>query len=354
MLDSVRSRQVSAIPDKGGFKAHVYILIYTSSRYCPRISPSPLLAVEVGNSTRVSKDELPINRSAFRPHRISISGSTASARPAMDDARPFRRNYKACDNCRIKKKRCELGGDQQGVYGFTGPPCAQCRRERRQCVFREARDTKKRHYSDRSRPVTRASGRRGRSERLQLSSQTASSPSLLFDASLNLAATAPSPVFQVHRKKKQGIADKRDAAVEVSLSGSRNGLHGDAQILSDRSSKLVTDTTILKGNNAIDILLEAAAGQGSSSPASLVSSQPPSPRGGNPLTHSNFHQERLSPEGDTMSLSPKRSYLKLIKQSSIGVNVLSAWKSSGFVRMGLLSAEHAITLVDAYEPTILS
>lgn len=27
LLDSVRSRQVSAIPDKGGFKAHVYILV---------------------------------------------------------------------------------------------------------------------------------------------------------------------------------------------------------------------------------------------------------------------------------------------------------------------------------------
>ncbi|PON30923.1 hypothetical protein TGAM01_v200343 [Trichoderma gamsii] len=253
----------------------------------------------------------------------------------MDNARPFQRNYKACDNCRLKKKRCELGGDQQGVYGFTGPPCAQCRRERRQCVFREARDTKKRHYSGRSRPITRASGRHGRSEKLQSSSQPDKhsrtiDTAVTMDTNLvGLTASPPSLPFD-------------PSAVP------RSGLHGDAQILSDRSSKLVTDTTILKGNDAIDILLEAAAGQGSRSPASLISSQPPSPRGGNPLTNSDFHQEELGLEADATSVSPKSSCLKLIKQSSIEANTLSAWKSSVFVRTGLLSAEHAITLVDAF------
>jgi hypothetical protein len=216
--------------------------------------------------------------------------TNTGASSAQDIARSFQRNYKACDNCRLKKKRCELGGDRQGIYGFTGPPCASCRRERRQCVFREARDTKKRHYSGRSRPFTTASRQSECSEKLQPSSQTdkhsqavgtivdltTTPPFLTSGPSLNPAVAATSPMFQTHKKDNKGITDKRDAAIGVLPTGSGavpwNDTHGDAKILSDRSSRLVTDTTILKGNDAIDILLEAAAGQGSSSPASLASS----------------------------------------------------------------------------------
>lgn len=296
---------------------------------------------------------LPINRSVSRLHQTAFSRSTALTRLAMDNALPFQRIYKACDNCRLKKKRCELGGDQQGVYGFTGPPCASCRRERRQCVFREARDTKKRHYSGRSRPVTRASRHLERSQKLQSSSQSdkrsrAVGTSLAMHTNLvDLTASSPSSSFDP-------AATSSAFQTYQSHSQARDGLHGDVQIMSDRSSKLVTDTTILKGNDAIDILLEAAAGQGSSSPASLVSSPPPSPRGDNTLIHPDFHQEQRGPEADATSVSPKSSCLKLIKQSSLDANTLSAWKSSVFVRIGLLSAEHAITLVDAYEATMPS
>lgn len=187
---------------------------------------------------------------------------------------------------------------------------------------------------------------------------TASPPSLLFGPPLNPAVTATSPVFQTHQSGGQGVADEGDAAIETTPTGfaavPRNSLHGDAQILLDRSSRLVTDTTILKGNDAIDILLEAAAGQGSSSPASLVSSQPPSLREDSTLTHSGFQQQRLGPEPDATSLIPKSSCLKLIKQGSVDANTYPAWKSSVFVRTGLLSVEHAITLVDAYETTMPS
>lgn len=102
--------------------------------------------------------------------------ATAGALPAQDIAPSFQRNYKACDHCRLKKKRCDLGGDHQGVYGFAGPPCASCRRERRQCIFREARDTKKRHYVGRTRPITRPSGQRERYEKLQSTSQSDKRP----------------------------------------------------------------------------------------------------------------------------------------------------------------------------------
>lgn len=345
--------------------------------FCYRISPSrhtPLLTVQVNNSTRASTIYLLIDWSSLIELPDAISRSTASAMatagalPAQDIGSSFQRNYKACDHCRLKKKRCDLGGDHQGVYGFAGPPCASCRRERRQCVFREARDTKKRHYAGRTRPVTRASGQRERFEKLQSSSQpdkrlqavgttlamgtnlvdlTASAPSLPFDPSLDPAVTATSPVFQTHQSDRQGIANQGDVAIEATLTG--NGLHGNPKILLDRSSRLVTDTTILKGNDAIDILLGAATGHGSSSPASPVSSQPPNLRGDNTFAHSGFQQERLGPEPNATSLHSKNSCLKLIKQGSVDANTSSAWKSSVFVRTGLLSAEHVITLLDAYE-----
>lgn len=72
------------------------------------------------------------------------------------------------------------------------------------------------------------------------------------------------------------------------------------------------------------------------------------------MAHSDFHQEQLGSEADATFSSPKSSRLKLIKQGSIDANTLSAWKSSVFVRVGLLSVEHAITLVDAYEITMPS
>ncbi|CCH45798.1 Transcriptional activator ARO80 [Wickerhamomyces ciferrii] len=47
----------------------------------------------------------------------------------------FRRNYKACLNCRTRKVRCDLGP----VESPHDPPCARCRRERKECVFAESR-----------------------------------------------------------------------------------------------------------------------------------------------------------------------------------------------------------------------
>lgn len=162
-------------------------------------------------------------------------------------------------------------------------------------------------------------------------------------------------MFQTYQSDGQGIASQEDVAIEAALTRSaavpRNGLHGDPQTLLDRSRRLVTDTAILKGNDAIDILLGAATGQGSSSPNSPDSSQPPSPRGNTTFAHSRFQQERLGPEPDATSFHSKSSCLKLIKQGSVDANTSVAWKSSVFVRTGLLSAEHAITLLDAYETT---
>lgn len=40
------------------------------------------------------------------------------------------RNYQACNLCRNRKVRCDLGS-----LDNPRPPCAKCRREQRECVF---------------------------------------------------------------------------------------------------------------------------------------------------------------------------------------------------------------------------
>ncbi|KAH0827674.1 hypothetical protein FOPE_00091 [Fonsecaea pedrosoi] len=52
--------------------------------------------------------------------------------------REHRRVYQACEPCRLKKVRCELGSVDQPKRG----PCARCRRENRDCFFAATRTRK--------------------------------------------------------------------------------------------------------------------------------------------------------------------------------------------------------------------
>lgn len=47
----------------------------------------------------------------------------------------FKRNYSACLNCRLRKVKCDLGS----VDNPHDPPCARCKRERRECIFVESK-----------------------------------------------------------------------------------------------------------------------------------------------------------------------------------------------------------------------
>lgn len=47
----------------------------------------------------------------------------------------LRRTYKACLSCRTRKVRCDLGP----VDSPQDPPCARCKRERKECVFADSR-----------------------------------------------------------------------------------------------------------------------------------------------------------------------------------------------------------------------
>ena len=67
---------------------------------------------------------------------------TPSTSPEPTDGQPggkHRRNYQACDRCRQRKVKCDLGP----VDNPHEPPCARCRRERVPCEFAKQRKKEK-------------------------------------------------------------------------------------------------------------------------------------------------------------------------------------------------------------------
>lgn len=61
--------------------------------------------------------------------------STPDPQSPRGGAKQFKRSYKACLNCRTRKIKCDLGSPNNPM----DPPCARCRRERKDCVFVESR-----------------------------------------------------------------------------------------------------------------------------------------------------------------------------------------------------------------------
>ncbi|GME71786.1 unnamed protein product [Ambrosiozyma monospora] len=81
-------------------------------------------------------------------HKVKTTRSIMSSSPNTSDSRlqsqtptgttrktKFKRNYLACLNCRTRKVKCDLGN----VDNPHDPPCARCKRERKECVFVESK-----------------------------------------------------------------------------------------------------------------------------------------------------------------------------------------------------------------------
>ncbi|KAJ1037666.1 hypothetical protein NDA11_003791 [Ustilago hordei] len=64
---------------------------------------------------------------------VSHSPSARSVQDADGGSakKDFQRSFKACDGCRTKKVKCELGD----LAAPSEPPCARCKREMRPCLF---------------------------------------------------------------------------------------------------------------------------------------------------------------------------------------------------------------------------
>ncbi|GMM36099.1 Aro80 protein [Saccharomycopsis crataegensis] len=80
----------------------------------------------------------PISQDSKR-QKISFDGSQNTngigGLASSSSGKQFKRSYKACLSCRTRKIKCDLGSPSNPI----DPPCARCRRERKDCVFAESR-----------------------------------------------------------------------------------------------------------------------------------------------------------------------------------------------------------------------
>jgi len=192
--------------------------------------------------------------------------------------------------CRKRKAKCDLGISGQ-------PPCARCRREHRECIFpaeRSANPNKRQrvglHEVEHARDTPR------RYSRDQTSPEFA--PSTGYengDSSNTMSASPPVPVIA----KKLGLDDS------------------------------VMRTVVSRGNEALDILFEAAAHQERNSASNAQSGQ-----------------STILPQPQTSPIAAIRK--QAVTLSSASANVLELWSSCRFVCQGWLSAQEAITYIDLF------
>lgn len=65
----------------------------------------------------------------------SMNGTEDQHKSPKKRSKVFRRNYRSCINCRIRKVKCDLGP----LDNPHPPPCRLCRRQRKECAFVESK-----------------------------------------------------------------------------------------------------------------------------------------------------------------------------------------------------------------------
>lgn len=226
--------------------------------------------------------------------------------------RDFERVYIACENCRKKKTRCDLGGNGQDLFAFTGPPCAHCRRERRECIFSEQRNSSKRRKTNACAKRHSEGSRFGRRSRGQelLPAQCDGS---------DKSTPAQESHYEIH--PSAGQAD------QISMASSLQSQSHDVQV---NHSDTVLRTTLSKGNDPINLLFEVVP----ESEHEKVNSQYLE----EPLSHPSVAELGNTYNSEAELHPPTPTFAKI----SVNAKTLSLWNSSQFARRGLFSAEQAI------------
>jgi Fungal Zn(2)-Cys(6) binuclear cluster domain len=201
----------------------------------------------------------------------------------------FQRAYKACLPCRKRKARCDLGTD-------SSPPCARCRREHRECVF-----SVERNYN---------SAKRQRSNGLDDQLGSIHNPA------------------QVRTTSAFGDGRRRNT---VSIQPSSRCGAAEPSLVDP-----VIRTFVANGNDALNILFQAAAHQEDLAETARTSISSPAER---------------APAYDTLGpVLPGNTALtsRVVKLSEASPDVLKLWNDSRFVMTGWLSAEEAVTFIDLF------
>ncbi|KAJ6164979.1 hypothetical protein N7470_003651 [Penicillium chermesinum] len=265
--------------------------------------------------------------------------------------RPFQRTYKACIPCRQRKAKCDLGVGPDGLP--IGPPCARCRREMRECVFPEKRAwerSRKHTYSaegkDEQSPLDTATpdhARSGGTKKQCVQSnhsptQYSGPGSFQPDWAMNgpRASLPPSHSPQIISPSQNGErAMPRGSASPYAHSEHRN--RSDSTLAST-----MMRTVVASGNDALNILFEAATAHSQEEEASRKS----------PLKHDNTsnqrqNQQALGYESSASTIPPSRvaAPVNLVEASQ---ETLKLWANCRFVKMGWFTAREAVTFIDLF------
>ena len=215
---------------------------------------------------------------------------------------------KACDLCREKKVRCQLGS----VDAPHKPPCARCRRENRECHFSATRKRRPRRATS---PLN--GDRLWQSRPIDNSATTMMTDDCQSDSRSRHSGQGSA---RVNNTNRSGASDHPSTVQSP----------GDEQ----------TAATLLKdpaytSNDTLNLLHEA--GQYSEHKSARAVGDLPSSADMPVKQSSNFVMEKLGPEYS--GSDGKRA----------GVDIaLKAWTNLRFVRSGLFSAEEALAYVDHF------
>ncbi|RAQ48027.1 Zn(II)2Cys6 transcription factor [Aspergillus flavus] len=239
----------------------------------------------------------------------------------------FQRAYKACLACRQRKAKCELGTGPDGLA--LGPPCAKCRREQRECVFSEKKAwerQKKRGQSEEGTPLPARA-------RPRLSSN----PGISRDESHHVLSHGPSPLSYAEQNQDNGDSTLQSSPTE--------GSQRRRQSTSTLANSMMR-TVVSSGNDALNILFEAAAAHSKEHGNGLSESSTPSRNARSSTGRSNNYESSLN-----QSIVPPEVLAKAaqpVEVSQASKEVLSVWGACRFVRMGWFTAREAVTFIDLF------
>jgi len=225
------------------------------------------------------------------PSPTPPSGQSSLKQNPRPSEREYQRAYKACIPCRKRKAKCDISG---GSDRAEGPPCARCRREHRQCVF-----TAERSWNPRKRQKTELDSSGyipGEATKEGGPEGSGLRPGHYLDMSSDTLSSSPTEPLQL----------MKPSSLDESVMG----------------------TVVSRGNDALNILIEAASHQERSAPNEAIRSI-----------------SRPSRIGATTHASIKPHINKL---SSASAETIKLWSGCRLVRQGWLSALEAITYVDLF------
>ncbi|CAG7935233.1 unnamed protein product [Penicillium nalgiovense] len=270
--------------------------------------------------------------------------------------KPYQRTYKACIPCRQRKAKCDLGTGPDGLP--IGPPCARCRRELRECVFPEKRAWERSRKRARSPESYEADVSPRHARQLTTTSPDGSIPTQgrapnPHQAS-EVANSTPENNFHKEPEFQSGWPYHRDQAgshrgsLDHPSVGSSRAVQSPSHTYENnrhRSNSTLASsmmrTVVTSGNDALNILFEAATAQEDNSPGNSPES-PAGPPSVGPSTH-----DRTLGNYDSTFESVGR-VIRPVKLSEATQDTLNVWEACRFVKMGWFTAREAVTFIDMF------